>query len=46
MIFYLELASPIRRGIVNMIGKAFVGERVAMEADMMAQIVKMQNPYL
>ncbi len=46
VIFYLELASPIRRGIVNMIGKAFVGERVVMEADMMAQIVKMQNPYL
>jgi UDP-3-O-[3-hydroxymyristoyl] N-acetylglucosamine deacetylase/3-hydroxyacyl-[acyl-carrier-protein] dehydratase len=46
VIFYLELASPIRRGIVNMIGKAFVGKRVVMEADMMAQIVKMQNPYL
>jgi UDP-3-O-[3-hydroxymyristoyl] N-acetylglucosamine deacetylase/3-hydroxyacyl-[acyl-carrier-protein] dehydratase len=46
VVFYLELASPIRRGIVNMIGKAYVGEKIVMEANMMAQVVKMENPYL
>ena len=46
VVFYLELTSPIRRGIVNMKGKAYVGERVVTEAEMMAQIVKMENPYL
>jgi UDP-3-O-[3-hydroxymyristoyl] N-acetylglucosamine deacetylase/3-hydroxyacyl-[acyl-carrier-protein] dehydratase len=46
VVFYLEPASPIRRGIVNMIGKAYVGEKIVMEANMMAQVVKMENPYL
>lgn len=27
-------------------GKAYVGERVVTEAEMMAQIVKMEDPYL
>lgn len=40
LIFDLELASPIRRGICHMSGKAYVGDKVVMEAEMMAQIVK------
>jgi len=40
LVFALELASPIRRGICHMIGKAYVGDKVVMEAEMMAQIVK------
>jgi UDP-3-O-[3-hydroxymyristoyl] N-acetylglucosamine deacetylase/3-hydroxyacyl-[acyl-carrier-protein] dehydratase len=40
IIFHLELLSPIRRGICHMKGKAFVGNRVVMESEMMAQIVR------
>ncbi len=40
LIFDLELVSPIRRGICHMQGKAYVGDKVVMEAEMMAQIVK------
>jgi UDP-3-O-[3-hydroxymyristoyl] N-acetylglucosamine deacetylase / 3-hydroxyacyl-[acyl-carrier-protein] dehydratase len=40
IIFRLELASPLRRGICHMKGVAFVGDKVVMEAEMMAQIVK------
>lgn len=40
LIFSLELISPIRRGICHMRGKAFVGDKVVMESEMMAQIVR------
>jgi UDP-3-O-[3-hydroxymyristoyl] N-acetylglucosamine deacetylase/3-hydroxyacyl-[acyl-carrier-protein] dehydratase len=40
LIFKLRLASPIRRGICHMKGEAYVGDKVVMEAEMMAQIVK------
>jgi len=40
LIFHLELMSPIRRGISEMKGTAFVGEKVVMEAELIAQIVK------
>ncbi|MGI8892343.1 MAG: bifunctional UDP-3-O-[3-hydroxymyristoyl] N-acetylglucosamine deacetylase/3-hydroxyacyl-ACP dehydratase [Bacteroidia bacterium] len=40
LIFRLELASPLRRGICHMKGVAYVGDKVVMEAEMMAQIVK------
>lgn len=40
LIFSLELISPIRRGISHMKGKAFVGNKVVMEAELMAQIAK------
>ena len=43
LIFELELISPIRRGICHMFGKAFVGEKVVMEGELMAQIVKKIN---
>lgn len=40
LVFKLELLSPIRRGLVNMKGTAFVGNNVACEAEMLAQISK------
>ena len=35
-----ELSAPIRRGIVQMSTKAYVGSKIVSEADMTAQIVK------
>jgi UDP-3-O-[3-hydroxymyristoyl] N-acetylglucosamine deacetylase/3-hydroxyacyl-[acyl-carrier-protein] dehydratase len=40
LVFHLSLISPIRRGICHMKGEAIVGNKVVMEAEMMAQIVK------
>jgi len=40
MVFYLKLVSPIRRGICHMEGIAYVGNKVVMEAVLMAQISK------
>lgn len=40
LVFSLELISPIRRGICHMRGQAFVGDKVVMESEMMAQIAK------
>lgn len=40
VVFRLELLSPIRRGIVNMKGVAYVNGNVVSEGEMMAQIVK------
>lgn len=40
LIFRLVMDEPIRRGIVKMTGKAYVGENLVCEALMMAQIVK------
>jgi UDP-3-O-[3-hydroxymyristoyl] N-acetylglucosamine deacetylase/3-hydroxyacyl-[acyl-carrier-protein] dehydratase len=40
MILKLELISPIRRGICEMRGTVFVGNKVCTEADLVAQIVK------
>jgi len=40
LIFHLELMSPIRRGISEMKGTAFVGNKMVMEAELVAQIVK------
>jgi len=38
--FSLKLLSPIRRGLCNMGGVAYVGNNIVMEAEMLAQIVK------
>lgn len=38
--FKLDLISPIRRGICQMKGVAYVGNKIVMEAEMMAQIAK------
>ncbi|MFH1321565.1 MAG: bifunctional UDP-3-O-[3-hydroxymyristoyl] N-acetylglucosamine deacetylase/3-hydroxyacyl-ACP dehydratase [Bacteroidota bacterium] len=43
IIFKLELISPIRRGICHMKGLAYVGNKVVMEGELMAQIVKKDN---
>jgi UDP-3-O-[3-hydroxymyristoyl] N-acetylglucosamine deacetylase/3-hydroxyacyl-[acyl-carrier-protein] dehydratase len=40
IIFRNDLIAPIRRGICQMKGTAFVGEKIVMEAELMAQIVK------
>ena len=40
LIFDLQLITPIRRGIVHMQGRAFVGETLVSEAELMAQITK------
>ena len=40
ILFYLELAEPLRRGIAIMRGKAFVGNKLVMEGELMAQIIK------
>ncbi|HQN98039.1 MAG TPA: bifunctional UDP-3-O-[3-hydroxymyristoyl] N-acetylglucosamine deacetylase/3-hydroxyacyl-ACP dehydratase [Bacteroidales bacterium] len=44
LIFSLELVSPIRRGLCHMRGKAFVGDKVVMEAEMLAQISRKTSP--
>lgn len=38
--FKLDLLSPIRRGLCHMKGQAFVRNKLVMEAEMLAQIVK------
>jgi UDP-3-O-[3-hydroxymyristoyl] N-acetylglucosamine deacetylase/3-hydroxyacyl-[acyl-carrier-protein] dehydratase len=43
LVFRMDLAEPIRRGLCHMKGLAFVGNKVVCEADMMAQIVKVRN---
>jgi UDP-3-O-[3-hydroxymyristoyl] N-acetylglucosamine deacetylase / 3-hydroxyacyl-[acyl-carrier-protein] dehydratase len=43
IVFDLELLTPIRRGIVHMRGIGYVNGQVAVEAEMMAQIVKEKN---
>lgn len=40
IIFTLKLVSPIRRGICHMEGVAYVGDKIVMEAVLMAQISK------
>jgi UDP-3-O-[3-hydroxymyristoyl] N-acetylglucosamine deacetylase/3-hydroxyacyl-[acyl-carrier-protein] dehydratase len=43
LIFEMELISPIRRGLCEMRGKAYVGNKLAAQADLVAQIVKKEN---
>ena len=43
VLFRLELLSPIRRGICHMGGAAFVGDKIVMQGEMMAQIVKVKG---
>jgi UDP-3-O-[3-hydroxymyristoyl] N-acetylglucosamine deacetylase / 3-hydroxyacyl-[acyl-carrier-protein] dehydratase len=40
MILKMELLSPIRRGICEMRGTVYIGNKIATEADLMAQVVK------
>lgn len=43
LVFKLILTEPIRRGIVQMHGEAFVGNKLVMEADLMALVTKEKN---
>lgn len=43
LVFKLVLTDTIRRGIIQMHGEAFVGDKLVMEADLMAKIVKEKN---
>ncbi len=40
LVFELNLISPIRRGLVEMGGKAYVNGNLVMEAEMLAQVIK------
>jgi UDP-3-O-[3-hydroxymyristoyl] N-acetylglucosamine deacetylase / 3-hydroxyacyl-[acyl-carrier-protein] dehydratase len=40
LILKLELTEPMRRGIVSMFGQAFVGNKLAVEGELVAQVVK------
>jgi UDP-3-O-[3-hydroxymyristoyl] N-acetylglucosamine deacetylase / 3-hydroxyacyl-[acyl-carrier-protein] dehydratase len=40
MLLRMELAAPIRRGICEMRGTVFVGNKICTEADLVAQLVK------
>ena len=40
LIFRLEYIMPVRRGICHMRGQMFVGSSLAMEAELMAQLVR------
>ena len=42
LVFKCTLLSPIRRGICHMFGQAFVGNKLVMEAELMAQIKKVK----
>ncbi len=43
VIYRCDLMTPIRRGIAQMKGVGMVGEKVVVEAELMAQIVKVKN---
>ena len=43
VVFDLKLVTPIRRGICHMKGIAYVNNKAVMEAEMMAQIVKVKK---
>jgi UDP-3-O-[3-hydroxymyristoyl] N-acetylglucosamine deacetylase/3-hydroxyacyl-[acyl-carrier-protein] dehydratase len=43
LVMKMELVEPIRRGICIMRGRAFVGDKLVSEAEMMAQIVKISG---
>ena len=40
IILKMELMSPIRRGIVQMKGTTYVGDKIASEGELTAQVVK------
>jgi UDP-3-O-[3-hydroxymyristoyl] N-acetylglucosamine deacetylase / 3-hydroxyacyl-[acyl-carrier-protein] dehydratase len=40
LVFKLDLITPIRRGVAQMYGQAFVGDTLVMEGELMAQIAK------
>ncbi|RMF30766.1 MAG: 3-hydroxyacyl-[acyl-carrier-protein] dehydratase FabZ, partial [Bacteroidetes bacterium] len=43
LILKMELMAPIRRGIVQMYGTAYVGNKIASEGELTAQIIKREE---
>ncbi len=43
LVFELRMTAPMRRGIISMKGQAFVGKRLVCEAELMAQISKVNK---
>lgn len=43
LILKMELMAPMRRGIVQMMGTAYVGKRLVSEGELTAQIIKRHN---
>ena len=43
LVYHMRLASPIRRGLCHMRGEGYVGVKMVIQAEMMAQIVKKDN---
>jgi len=44
LILKADLLEPIRRGIAQMYGEIFVGDKLVAEGELMAQIIKISNP--
>ena len=44
VLFKMELVAPVRRGICQMRGTAYVGNKIVSEAELVAQIVKRPSP--
>lgn len=44
LVIRMELTAPIRRGVCIMKGAGFVGDKVVIEAEMMAQVVRDRAP--
>jgi UDP-3-O-[3-hydroxymyristoyl] N-acetylglucosamine deacetylase/3-hydroxyacyl-[acyl-carrier-protein] dehydratase len=40
LVYKMEMTTPVKRGIVTMFAQAFVGNKLAMEGELMAQVVK------
>lgn len=43
LVFKLSLLGPVRRGLVNMKGEAYVRNQLVAEGELMAQIIKVRN---
>lgn len=43
LVIRCDLTAPVRRGICQMRGVAYVGDKIAVESDMMAQIVRKKD---
>lgn len=43
LVFRLSLIAPVRRGLVNMKGEAYVRNQLVTEGELMAQIIKVRN---
>jgi len=44
LIIRMDLTAPIRRGVCVMKGTGFVGEKVVIEAELMAQVIRDRAP--